>query len=41
QIVAGISVASTVPYMPLEKMAELVPLIREIAAGLSAELGAA
>ncbi|WP_122583131.1 IclR family transcriptional regulator [Pseudomonas viridiflava] len=40
QIVAGISVASTVPYMPLEKMAELVPLIREIAAGLSAELGA-
>ncbi|RRV07220.1 IclR family transcriptional regulator [Pseudomonas sp. v388] len=41
QIVAGISVASTVPYMPLEKMAELVPLIKEVAAGLSAELGAA
>ena len=41
QIVAGISIASTVPYMPLEKMAELVPLIKEIAAGLSAELGAA
>jgi DNA-binding IclR family transcriptional regulator len=41
QIVAGISVASTVPYMPLEKMAELVPLIKKIAAGLSAELGGA
>ncbi|MBD8493151.1 IclR family transcriptional regulator [Pseudomonas syringae] len=40
QIVAGISVASTVPYMPLEKMAELVPLIKQIAAQLSAELGA-
>ncbi|KPY86799.1 IclR family transcriptional regulator [Pseudomonas syringae pv. tagetis] len=39
QIVAGISVASTVPYMPLEKMAELVPLIKEIAAQLSADLG--
>ncbi|WNW10815.1 IclR family transcriptional regulator [Pseudomonas sp. DTU_2021_1001937_2_SI_NGA_ILE_001] len=40
QIVAGISIASTVPYMPLEKMAELVPLIKDIAAQLSAELGA-
>lgn len=39
QIVAGISIASTVPYMPLEKMAELVPLIKEVAAGLSADLG--
>lgn len=39
QIVAGISVASTVPYMPLEKMAELVPLIKQIAAELSADLG--
>jgi len=39
-IVAGISIASTVPYMPLEKMAELVPLIKESAARLSAELGA-
>jgi DNA-binding IclR family transcriptional regulator len=38
-IVAGISIASTVPYMPLEKMAELVPLIKETAARLSAELG--
>lgn len=41
QIVAGISIASTVPYMPLEKMAELVPLIKDLAAQLSAELGAA
>ncbi|KPA90037.1 MULTISPECIES: IclR family transcriptional regulator [Pseudomonas] len=40
QIVAGISIASTVPYMPLEKMAELVPLIKQVAARLSAELGA-
>jgi DNA-binding IclR family transcriptional regulator len=39
QIVAGISIASTVPYMPLEKMAELVPVIKEAAARLSAELG--
>ena len=38
-IVAGISIASTVPYMPLEKMAELVPVIKEAAARLSAELG--
>lgn len=38
-IVAGISIASTVPYMPLEKMAELVPLIKQVAARLSAELG--
>ncbi len=28
RIVAGISIASTVPYMPLEKMAELIPLIK-------------
>ena len=38
-IVAGISIASTVPYMPLEKMAELVPLIIQMAGRLSAELG--
>lgn len=38
-IVAGISIASTVPYMPLEKMAELVPLIKQVAGRLSAELG--
>ena len=39
QIIAGISIASTVPYMPLEKMAELVPVIKEVTARLSAELG--
>lgn len=39
QIIAAISIASTVPYMPLEKMAELVPLIKDTAARLSAELG--
>ncbi|MFK3970702.1 IclR family transcriptional regulator [Pseudomonas sp. NPDC087358] len=39
RIVAGISIASTVPYMPLEKMAELVPVIMQVAARLSAELG--
>jgi DNA-binding IclR family transcriptional regulator len=38
-IVAGISIASTVPYMPLEKMVELIPLIKQTAARLSAELG--
>lgn len=39
RIVAGISIASTVPYMPLEKMAEFIPLIKRITARLSAELG--
>jgi DNA-binding IclR family transcriptional regulator len=39
RIVAGISIASTVPYMPLEKMAELIPLIKGVTARLSAELG--
>jgi len=38
-IVAAISIASTVPYMPLEKMAELIPLIKGVTARLSAELG--
>ncbi len=39
QIVAAISIAGTVPYMPLEKMVGLVPVIKEAAARLSAELG--
>jgi len=38
-IVAAISIASTVPYMPLEKMAELIPQVKDAAARLSAELG--
>ncbi|MFJ4343694.1 IclR family transcriptional regulator [Pseudomonas sp. NPDC089401] len=39
RIVAGISVASTVPYMPEEKMRELVPVMKDVTARLSAELG--
>jgi len=39
RIVAAISIASTVPYMPLEKMAELIPLIKGVTTRLSAELG--
>ncbi|UFH30038.1 IclR family transcriptional regulator [Pseudomonas sp. CIP-10] len=39
QIVAGISVASTVPYMPLDKMHELIPVVKGVAARLSEELG--
>lgn len=38
-IVAAISIASTVPYMPLEKMAELIPLLKGVTTRLSAELG--
>lgn len=41
QIVAAISVASTVPYMSLEKMRDLVPAVQLAARGLSAELGGA
>jgi len=40
QIIAGISIASTVPYMPLEKMNELVPVIKQAALSISEELGA-
>ncbi len=39
RIVAAISVASTVPYMSLEKMDALVPVVQEAAAGISAEVG--
>ncbi|ROM96937.1 hypothetical protein BK658_15065 [Pseudomonas brassicacearum] len=38
--VSSQSIASTVPYMPLEKMAELIPLIKRVTARLSAQLGA-
>ncbi|GLU30812.1 IclR family transcriptional regulator [Trinickia caryophylli] len=38
-IVAAISVASTIPYMPLERMDELVPLVQREARGISEELG--
>ena len=40
QIVAAISVASTVPYMPLEKMQSLVPTVQKAAQAVCAELGA-
>jgi DNA-binding IclR family transcriptional regulator len=39
-IVAALSIASTVPYMSLEKMCGLVALAQRAAAGISAELGA-
>lgn len=38
-IVAAVSVASTVPHMPLERMDELVPLVQREARGISEELG--
>ncbi|WP_213877455.1 IclR family transcriptional regulator [Pseudomonas sp. dw_358] len=38
-IVAAISVASTVPYMPLDKMQGLVSVVQKAAAGVSAQLG--
>ncbi|MFF7710150.1 IclR family transcriptional regulator C-terminal domain-containing protein [Pseudomonas sp. NPDC007930] len=41
RIVAAISVASTVPYMPMEKMAALLPQVQAAARAISAELGAA
>jgi DNA-binding IclR family transcriptional regulator len=39
RIVAAISVSSTVPYMPVRRMRELVPVIQHVAADISAELG--
>lgn len=39
KIVAAISVAATIPYMPLEKMRELTPLVQRAARNISAELG--
>lgn len=39
RIVAGVSIASTVPYMSLEKMADLIPLIKGVTVRLSEELG--
>ncbi|MEA3119960.1 MAG: hypothetical protein QOI13_3230 [Paraburkholderia sp.] len=38
-IVAAVSVASTIPYMPLERMEELVPMVQREARGISEELG--
>ncbi len=39
RIVAAISVASTLPYMPMEKMQALVPQVQAAAQRISAELG--
>jgi len=38
-IVAAVSVASTIPYMPSERMDELIPLVQREARGISEELG--
>jgi DNA-binding IclR family transcriptional regulator len=38
-IVAAVSVASTIPYMSLERMDELVPLVQREARAISEELG--
>ena len=39
RIVAAISVSSTVPYMSLERMNEMVDVVKDAAARISAELG--
>jgi DNA-binding IclR family transcriptional regulator len=38
-IVAALSVASTIPYMPLERMDELVPIVQRQARAISEDLG--
>lgn len=38
-IIAAVSVASTIPYMPLERMEELVPIVQREARAISEELG--
>ncbi|ALK29315.1 IclR family transcriptional regulator [Burkholderia plantarii] len=38
-IVAAVSVASTIPYMPLDRMDELIPIVQREARAISAELG--
>ncbi|NKI72126.1 helix-turn-helix domain-containing protein [Collimonas pratensis] len=38
-IVAAISVSSTLPYMPLERMQSLIAVVQGAAAGISGELG--
>lgn len=39
QIVAALSVASTIPYMPSERMEELIPVVQRQARAISEELG--
>jgi DNA-binding IclR family transcriptional regulator len=38
-IVAALSVASTIPYMSMERMDELIPVVQHTARGISHELG--
>lgn len=38
-IVAAISVSSTIPYMPMERMREMVPVVQAAAREVSSELG--
>jgi DNA-binding IclR family transcriptional regulator len=38
-IVAALSVASTIPYMPHERMEELIPVVQREARAISEELG--
>jgi DNA-binding IclR family transcriptional regulator len=38
-IVAALSVASTIPYMSLERMDELIPVVQREARAISEELG--
>ena len=38
-IVAALSVASTIPYMPSERMEELIPVVQREARAISQELG--
>jgi DNA-binding IclR family transcriptional regulator len=38
-IVAALSVASTIPYMPLDRMDELIPIVQREARAISEELG--
>ena len=39
RIIAGVSIASTIPYMPRERMDDLVPVVRQCCAAISAGLG--
>jgi DNA-binding IclR family transcriptional regulator len=39
RIAAAISASSTVPFMPMKRMRQLVPVIQDVAAAISAELG--
>ena len=39
KLVASISVASAVPFMPLERIEELAPIVRETSAAISRDLG--